>query len=153
RRARLFAEQLNRDDEALETWQRVLDIDFSNVQALRAIAHVWRTREDPHELVGALHATIDRAAALLEPQELTEVYRELGKIYGTVEEQVFEASEGWRSLLDVGLKDFEAIDELEKFYCSVGRWTNVIAVKLQWAESLEEPAEKSREHVEMATLW
>src|SRR5262249_34880047 len=30
RRARLFAERLNRDDEALETWQRVLDIDFSN---------------------------------------------------------------------------------------------------------------------------
>jgi tetratricopeptide (TPR) repeat protein len=69
RRARLFAEQLNRDDEALETWQRVLDIDFSNVQALRAIAHVWRTREDPHELVGALHATIDRAAALPQHHE------------------------------------------------------------------------------------
>ncbi len=38
RRARLFSEQLNRDDEALETWQRVLDIDFSNVAALRATA-------------------------------------------------------------------------------------------------------------------
>ena len=46
RRARLFAERLNRDDEALETWQRVLDIDFANVAALRAIAHVWRTRQD-----------------------------------------------------------------------------------------------------------
>ena len=46
RRARLFSEQLNRDDQALETWQRVLDIDFSNVAALRAIAHIWRTRQD-----------------------------------------------------------------------------------------------------------
>ena len=153
RRARLFAEQLNRDDEALETWQRVLDIDFSNVQALRAIAHVWRTREDPHELVGALHATIDRAAALLEPQELTEVYRELGKIYGTVLEQVFEASEAWRNLLDVDPKDFEAIDELEKIYRSEERWTDVIAVKRQRAEALEEPDEKIRELLEVATLW
>jgi tetratricopeptide (TPR) repeat protein len=65
RRARLFADQLQRDDEALETWQRVLDIDFSNVVALRAVAHIWRTRQDPAELVQALHATIDRAAALL----------------------------------------------------------------------------------------
>jgi membrane-associated protease RseP (regulator of RpoE activity) len=65
KRAKLFAERLNRDDEALETWQRVLDIDFSNITALRAIANVWRTRQDPQELVSALHATIDRAAALL----------------------------------------------------------------------------------------
>src|SRR5207344_562902 len=53
RRARLFADQLKRDDEALETWQRVLDIDFSNVNALRAMANIWRTRQDPQELVSA----------------------------------------------------------------------------------------------------
>src|SRR5690606_13552034 len=62
RRARLFSEQLNRDDEALETWHRVLDIDFSNIAALRAIAQVWRSRENSQEVVTALHATIDRAA-------------------------------------------------------------------------------------------
>src|SRR5690606_27410392 len=153
RRARLFDEQLNRDDEALETWQRVLDIDFSNVQALRAIAHVWRTREDPHELVGALHATIDRAAALLDPQELTEVYRELGKIYGTVLEQVFEASEAWRNLLEVNPNDFEAMAELERIYRADERWVDVVGVKRQRADAFEDPAEKVRELLEVADIW
>src|SRR5690606_39742168 len=64
RRARLFADRLNRDDEALETWQRVLDIDFSNVAALRAIAHVWRTRQDPNEPVAALHRSEEHTTEL-----------------------------------------------------------------------------------------
>ena len=47
RRARLFTDKLSRDDEALDTWQRVLDIDFANVAALRAVSAVWRRRKDP----------------------------------------------------------------------------------------------------------
>ncbi len=153
RRARLFAEQLNRDGEALETWQRVLDIDFSNVAALRAVANVWRTRQDPNELVAALHATIDRAAALLEPEELREVYRELGRTYGGVLEQPFEAAEAWRHLLDVDAGDFEAMAELEKIYRMDQRWPDVVNVKMQRADALAEPAEKIRELLEVGEIW
>jgi tetratricopeptide (TPR) repeat protein len=153
RRARLFSEQLGRDDEALETWQRVLDIDFSNIAALRATAQIWRTRQDPHELVSALHATIDRAAALLEPEELTGVYRELGKTYGDVLEQPYDASDAWRHLLDVDPADFEAMDELEKLYRAEERWVEVIGVKMQRAEALPEPEEKIRELLEVTSLW
>jgi tetratricopeptide (TPR) repeat protein len=153
RRARLFAEQLKRDDEALETWQRVLDIDFSNVVALRAIAHIWRTRQDPQELVSALHASIDRAAALLEPAELTQIYRELGRTYGSVLEQPFEAADAWRHLLEVDPNDFEAMAELEKIYRADQRWVDVVDVKMQRAEALEEPSEKIRELLEVTEIW
>jgi tetratricopeptide (TPR) repeat protein len=153
RRARLFAEQLNRDDEALETWQRVLDIDFSNVPALRAIADVWRTRKDAAELVGALHATIDRAASLLDPAELTAIYRELGKTYGDTLAQPFEAADAWRHLLEADPNDFEAMSELEKIYRADERWVDVIGVKMQRAEALEDPAEKIRELLEVTEIW
>ncbi len=153
RRARLFSEQLGRDDEALDTWQRVLDIDFSNIAALRATAQIWRTRQDPNELVAALHATIDRAAALLEPEELVSIYRELGKTYGDVLEQPFDAADAWRHLLDVDPADFEAMDELEKLYRAEERWVEVIGVKMQRAEALEDPAEKIRELLEVTSLW
>jgi tetratricopeptide (TPR) repeat protein len=153
RRARLFAEQLNRDNEALETWQRVLDIDFSNVTALRAVANVWRTRNDPTELTAALHATIDRAAALLEPQELKEVYRELGRTYASVLDQPFEAAEAWRHLLDVDGLDFEAMTELEKIYRADQRWADVVGVKMQRAAALTDPAEQVRELLEVGEIW
>ncbi|HMR04974.1 MAG TPA: tetratricopeptide repeat protein [Polyangiaceae bacterium] len=153
RRARLFKEQLGRDDEALETWQRVLDIDFSNVAALRAVAQIWRERNDPQELVSALHATIDRAAALLDPTEVVGIYRELGKTYGDVLEQPFDASEAWRHLLDVDPGDFEGMDALEKIYRAEERWPEVVGVKMQRAEALEEPAEKIRELLEVTEIW
>ncbi len=153
RRARLFAERLNRDDEALETWQRVLDIDFSNIGALRAIARVWRTRQDPQELVSALHATIDRAAALLEAEELKGIYRELGKTYGGHLAQPYDAAEAWRKLLEVDPGDFEAMAELETLYRNEERASDVVGVKMQRAEALQEPAEKIRELMEVTEIW
>jgi tetratricopeptide (TPR) repeat protein len=153
RRARLFAERLNRDDEALETWQRVLDIDFSNVSALRAIAKVWRTRQDPQELVSALHATIDRAAALLDAEELKGIYRELGKTYGSQLSQPYDAAEAWRKLLEVDPGDFEAMSALEAVYRSEDRAVDVVHVKMQRAEALEDPNEKVRELLEVTEIW
>ena len=153
RRAQLFSEQLNRHDEALETWHRVLDIDFSNVISLRAIAQIWRDRQDPHELVTALHAMVDRGGDLFQAEEQKAIYRELGKTYGEVLEQSYEASEAWTNLLGVDPGDFEAMDELEKIYRAGERPVDVVGVKRQRAEALPEPEEKIRELLEVTELW
>ncbi|MCC6214783.1 MAG: tetratricopeptide repeat protein [Polyangiaceae bacterium] len=153
RRARLFTEQLGRDDDAMDTWLRVLEIDYSNVVALRAIAKVWRKRRDAQELVSALHALIDRAAALVDAAELTSVYRELGKTYGEVLDQSFDAAEAWRHLLEVDPGDLEAMDALERIYRGEERWPEVVGIKLQRAEALPEPAEKIRELLEVTEIW
>ena len=78
RRAKLFNERLGRDDSALDDYNRVLDIDYANVEALYAIADIWRRRNDPQEIVTALHQTVDRAAAALPAENLVALYRELG---------------------------------------------------------------------------
>ncbi len=153
RRARLFSDQLGRDDEALETWHRVLDIEFSNVDALRAIAAIWRRREDAQELVQALHNFVEQGAAQIEPEELTALFRELGKTYGDVLEQPFEAAEAWTRLLEVDPGDFEALAELEKLYRADDRWEDVVQVKIQRAAAFEDPAEKIRELLEVTDLW
>ena len=82
RRARTTSDKLGRDDSALEDWGRVLDIDYANLAALRAIADIRRRQGEPNELVHALHQLVDRAAALLDAEELKEIFRELGKTYG-----------------------------------------------------------------------
>ena len=46
RRARTFSDKLGRDDLALEDWNRVLDIDYANLAALRAIAAIRRRQGD-----------------------------------------------------------------------------------------------------------
>ncbi len=152
RRARVFTDKLGRDDMALDDWNRVLDIDFANLAALRAVAAIRRRQNEPGELTQSLHMTVDRAASFLEPEELKEVFRELGKTYGERLEQPFDAAEAWRKLLEIG-PDFEAFDALEAIYRSDERWTDVIDVKMQRADALSDVAEKIAEYKEAAALW
>jgi tetratricopeptide (TPR) repeat protein len=152
RRARVFSDRMQRDDLALESWQRVLDIDYANLAALRATAGIRRRQQDPTELVNALHQIVDRAAAMLDGDELKEIFRELGRTYGDHLQQPFDAADAWRKLLEVGA-DFEAIDRLDAIYRAEERWTDVIDVKMQRAAALEDPAQKIEELRSVAAMW
>ncbi len=152
RRARTTSDKLGRDDAALDDWNRVLDIDYANLGALRAIAGVRRGQGDSNELVAALHQLVDRAASFLDGDELKETFRELGKTYGDELQQPFDAAEAWTKLLDVG-PDFEAMDALEGIYRTDEKWTDVIGVKMRRAEVLGEPAAQIDELRATASLW
>lgn len=153
RRARISTHPLGRDDDALATWERVLEIDYGNAPALLAIADIWRRREDNQELVQALHSVVDRAASALSPEVLVAAYREMGTLYGTVLDQQFEASQAWAALLAVDPRDFQALDELEKCHRADQNLTDVVDVKMRRAAALEEPAEKVRELLEVCDIW
>jgi tetratricopeptide (TPR) repeat protein len=152
RRARVTSDKLGRDDAALEDWNRVLDIDYANLPALRAIVDIRRRQADPNELVTALHQLVDRATSLLDAESLKEIYRELGKTYGEHLQQPYDAAESWRKLLEVG-PDLEAMDALEAIYKSEEQWTSVIDVRMQRAAALEEPADRIAELRSVAALW
>ncbi len=153
RRARLFAEALGRHDEAVEAWQRVLDIDFSNLDALRAIAALRRNKQEFPELVDALHQFADRAGETTEKEELREVHRELAKLYTEKLEQPEDANDAWRRLLDVDAEDHEALDRLEAAYREAESWTEVVEIQLQRASALTEPGEKVAQLLEAASIW
>jgi tetratricopeptide (TPR) repeat protein len=161
RKARTFEGKLTRDDLALEDWNRVLDIDYANLAALRAIAAIRRRQGDAQELVTALHQQVDRAAAMFDGDELKEIFRELGKVYGEQLSQPYDAADAWRKLLEVG-PDFEAMDALEAVYRGQEQWPDVIDVKMQRAAALPsegtetEPgqaAAKIEEYRQVAELW
>jgi golgin subfamily B member 1 len=152
RRARTFESRLQRDDQALDDWNRILDIDYANLAALRAIAAIRRRQGDAQELVTALHQQVDRAAAMFDGDELKEIFRELGKVYGEQLSQPYDAADAWRKLLDVG-PDFEAMDALEGIYRGQEQWPDVIDVKMQRAAALADPATKIEEYRQVAELW
>ncbi|MBX3191757.1 MAG: tetratricopeptide repeat protein [Labilithrix sp.] len=152
RRARAFEGRLQRDDLALEDWNRVLDIDYANLAGLRSIAAIRRRQGDAQELVTALHQMVDRAAAMFDGEELKEIFRELGKVYGEQLSQPYDAADAWRKLLEVG-PDFEAMDALETIYRGQEQWTDVIDVKMQRAAALEDAAQKIEEYRQVAELW
>jgi tetratricopeptide (TPR) repeat protein len=153
RRARLFTDALHRHDEALSAWQRVLDIDFSNIAALRSINKLRRDKAEHAELVEALHQYVDRAGERLDSEELREVYRELAKLYAHVLGQPEEAADAWRRLLEVDASDLEAMAELESLYRASASWPEVVDIKLRRAAVLPEPSAKVSELLQAAVIW
>jgi len=153
RRARNFSVRLGSDEQALEDWYRVLDIDYANIDALRAVSEIRRKQGDPNELVRSLHDIVDRASAVVDAAELKAVFRELAKTYGQTLQQPFESADAWTKLLEVDPFDAEALDALEAIYRQDERWQDVINIKMQRAEALQEPGEKIRELLEVAGLW
>ncbi len=152
RRARIFSDKLQKDDVALEDWNRVLDIDYANLAALRSICQIRRRQNDASELVQALHQTVDRATNFLDSEELKEIFRELGRTYQQVLQQPFDAADAWRKMLEIGA-DWEGFDALEHIYSSEERWTDVIDVKMQRAAAIEDPAQKIEELRAVAAIW
>jgi tetratricopeptide (TPR) repeat protein len=153
RRARLFQEQLGRTDSALEDYTRVLDVEYGNVQALYAVAAIWRERGDAQEVVTALHQTVDRAAAALPAENLVALYRELASLYQSVLAQPFDAIDAWRKLLEVDPRDFEAMAALENLLRAEERWVEAIEVKMGRALAYESAADQVREYLEVAQIW
>ncbi len=162
RRARLYLVHLNRDDAALDDYNRVLDIDYANLEALYAINDIWRRRtaadvedaEQPtQELTYALHQTIDRAGGNLPAENLVALYREVATLHQQHEEQHFEAIDSWRKLLDVDPRDFDAMAHLEELLRADERWEEVVDVKMMRARAFEDPSEQIREYLEVAHIW
>ncbi len=153
RRARLFTDALGRHEEALDAWQRVLDIDFANVAALRTVCRLRRDKGETTELVDALHQYIDRAGDRMDGEELREAFRELAKLYANVLGKPDDAADAWRRLLEVDGKDLEAMAELETIYRAAGSWPEVVDIKLRRAEALTEPDERVKQLLEAAAIW
>lgn len=153
RRAKLADQQLGRLDEALDTWQRVLDIDYANVPALLAVADIWRRRENRQELITALHRVVDNGEGRLEPEQTVAVQRELARLYASTGEDAFAAIDAWNRLLEVDPADVEAIDELDKAYRAEHQWEDVVRVKMLRAAALDGVDARIAELLEVATLW
>lgn len=152
-RARLFDEQLNRDDEALENYQRILDIDGSNVLALKAIASLYRRKKDHHELARALENLTDYAEESFSRSERAEAYRELAILREAVLELPHDAADAWRRVLEFKPGDFEALDKLDAYYRADENWEEVVGIKLLRADALEEKDERLTELLQAAELW
>ena len=144
-RAALQRASSSRDDSALDDWNRVLDIDYANLGALRAIAGIWR-RAGRRATSSSTRSTstVDRARGVPRrrgaqgdlPRARQDVRQQTCSSRSTRPKRGASCSRSAR--------DFEAMDALEAIYRAEEQWTDVIDVKMRRAEALDEPAEQDR---------
>ena len=148
---RIWSGKLRRDRNALESWERALDIDPGHTDALFAIADIHRTADATSDLIDTLHRIIDVGAATLEDAVIEGVYVQLGTIYEGKLQQPTDAVEAYRQALELNPRNFPVMDSLERIHAAEGQWEECIEIKSKRVEALEESSRKIAVLLEMAS--
>lgn len=153
RLGRIWGEQLSRERNALECWQAVLELDPSDVEALRALAVNYRATGAWEELADALRRLIYLGPEVIGSSELKELYAQLGELEGQTLMRTDAAVEAWVQVLALDPEDFRAMAALEALFTQEGRWEECVDVLERRAAALAEPADKVDVLMQAANVW
>ena len=154
RLGRIWGEKLGRDRNALESWQKVLEIDPGNLPALYAIAEIYRNTQAWEELVETLHRLIEIGITSdMEDESLRSLYTQLGELQGEILLRPQEAIDAWRKVLEIQSDDFRALGALEQLLTQEARWEECIQVLERKAAVLEGTEEKIDVLMQAASIW
>ena len=153
RLGRVWGEKLGRERNALECWQKVVEIDPGDVEALQAIANNYRSAGAWEELADVLRRTIEVGTQVLSAAEIKELYAQLGELEGATLLRVGAAVDAWREVLRLDPGDFRALAALEILFTQEARWEECVEVLERRAAVLASPDEKVDVLMQAAAIW
>ncbi|MBX3245693.1 MAG: tetratricopeptide repeat protein [Myxococcales bacterium] len=150
---RIWYERLGRERSALDSWERVLDLDPSNTDALFHIAEIHRASGQHHDLVDTLHRVVEVGAATLDDATIENVYMQLGHLYNVELQQPLDAAEAYTKAIDVNPRAFDAMDALEHIYRTESMWEDAVGVMEKRVLAFDEPERKIGQLLTIAKTW
>ncbi len=153
RLGRIWGEKLSRERNALECWQRVIELDPGDIEALRAIAENHRSAgawEDLSESIGKL---IERGAGTMVPDELKDLYIQWGELEGGTLMRTEPAISAWRHVIELDDKDLRALAALETLYMQEARFEECVDVLERRRRVVASPEEQIDVLLQIASLW
>ena len=151
--ARIWYDKLDRERNAVENWERVLDLDPVNVHALFNMAEIHRAAGNSREQADVLHRIIDTGAATLDDSDLVTAYLRLGNVYADELEQPVDAIESYRNATMLDPANAEVLDRLESVYKAEAMWEEAIDVMEKRAQLLPTQEEKVAQLVAVTEIW
>ena len=133
---RVQCEEMGQEDEAIKTFEAVLDLDPGNKKALAELERLYQERNDGEGLVGVYER-------LLHASDDAETRKALCGNIALVQEEVFgdslKAAEYIHQILDIDPMATDALDKLATIYEANEAWEDLI-------QALDH-------HVEVSTMW
>ncbi len=156
RLGRIWGEKLTRERNSLESWQKVLEIDPQDVDALRAIAANYKSAGAWEELSQALRRLIQvgqLGGSGIERDELKELFSQLGELEGDTLMRTQDAIDAWREVLELDEADFRALAALERLFMQEARWEDAVEILERRAKALASPNDRVDVLMQAASLW
>ncbi len=152
---RVLRDELQQDLDAVDVYRKILEIDPNNIQALYALADLYRQIQAWEELSETLYRLVEVGGTFgeLADEELVGLYSQLGELQGDILMRPAEAIEAWERVLDLDPANATALARLETLFTQEGRWEDCIRVLEQKARILEDPVEQVDTLLQAAAIW
>jgi tetratricopeptide (TPR) repeat protein len=156
RLGRIWGEKLSRERSSLDSWQKVLEIDPQDVDALRAVAANYRGAGAWEELSQALRRLIQvgqLGGSGIESDELKELFAQLGELEGETLMRTQDSIDAWREVLELDAADFRALGALERLFMQEARWEEAVDILERRVQALANPTERVDVLMQAGSLW
>jgi len=145
----LTKRQLEDPEAAIEAYEKVLEIDESDQQALRALEELYESVGD----VEALTDNLRTQARYADPNRRAELWERIGQLEWDVLERSREAIEAYNQLLEVEPESADALTALEQLYDQAGDWIDLVDVLRDKAEVTADDDERLKTLLKLARVY
>lgn len=127
------------EGRAVEAWQKVLELDPKDLDALQALRVIHENRSEWNPLVGILRRLIPLQS---DQQETLAIYLRLASLYQDHLNQFDDAIAAWRRVLDIDSKHVQALETLEALLLARKDWRSVLDILEKKEAVIETDADK-----------
>ncbi len=125
RMAKIASDALQRETDAIDLWNRVLDLRGEDPLALGELAALHESKERWDDLVEILERQV---FVIDEPERRVAAYQTLGRVYGEKLERERNALDAWLNALDIDANNLETLQALHRIYEDSQAWVELIQV-------------------------
>ncbi len=147
----LWGDQLANEGQALDSWQKVLEIDPNHLPALRALRQLYENQSDYVELSNVIYRLLDHEG--VEPDSKLELWTQQGRIQGEMLMQPERAIEAWKHVLTFDPGNEMALEQLEQQFLQESRWEEAAEVLEMKLDFVEDAFDKIDLLVRIADIW
>ena len=140
-----YEDELGKTEEAMETFQKVIEIDPFNADALDYLEEIYRRKEMYKELSDIFKKKIEyqnRQPVETSREKLIELYLDLGQVYEINLASPLEAVQSYRNVVQLDEGNMEALKGLERLFMSMEKIQDLVDVLEMQLEATQIEKEK-----------
>ena len=150
RAAAIHEEILEKPEDAIAVYKKVLEVDSEEVRALDKLIELHLRLEKWQPLLGFYERKAD---IVFDPDEKKSLYLEVGAVYEREIGDVDKAIDTYQRILEIDPDDLTAIQRLDALYQASGNWEELRAILERSADLAGDPNEVISYRYRIADLW
>ena len=145
----IYKNKLNAPAKVVASWQAILEISPSNVQALDALASEYTEMKRWPDLVKVLAQKVEHET---DPKKLVALHKQIANIHQEKFNNANEAIKSWEAILELEPDNREALKTLKDIYEQRRDYDNLVAVSERELDLVTDEKKRFKQLVDLAKM-